>query len=63
MHRPPQEELRAAIGFLLSHEPLAAEYCAEVLRIPVKRATNREIACLKADEVAVILSKPDLCHH
>jgi len=52
--------IHSFFGFLLSHEPLAAEHSAEVLRIPVKRATKREIAYLEADEVAIILSKPDL---
>ncbi len=54
---------RAAIhsffSFLMSHEPLAAGQCAEVLRVPVKRAAKRELAYLEEDEVAAILSTPD----
>ena len=45
--------------FLMCQEPLAAAQCAEVLRIPVKRAKQREIAYLEADEIAAILSQPE----
>jgi len=51
--------IHSFFGFLMGHEPLAAGQCGEVLRIPVKRATQREIAYLEADEVAAILSEPD----
>jgi len=51
--------IHSFFGFLMGHEPLAAAQCAEVLRIPVKRAIKRELAYLDADEVAAILSKPD----
>jgi site-specific recombinase XerD len=51
--------IHSFFAFLMSNEPLAAGQCAEVLRIPVKRAKQREIAYLEADEVAAILSQPD----
>jgi site-specific recombinase XerD len=51
--------IHSFFSFLMSHEPLAAGQCAEVLRIPVKRATKRELAYLEADEVTAILSTPD----
>jgi site-specific recombinase XerD len=51
--------IHSFFGFLMGHEPLVAEQCAEVLRIPVKRGATRELAYLEADEVAAILSEPD----
>ena len=51
--------IHSFFGFLMSHEPLAAGQCAEVLRIPAKRASKRELAYLEIDEVAAILSQPD----
>jgi site-specific recombinase XerD len=51
--------LRSFFGFLMGREPLAAAQCAEVLRIPVKRAAKRELCYLETDEVAAILSQPN----
>jgi site-specific recombinase XerD len=51
--------LRSFFGFLIDREPLAAAQSAEVLRIPAKRAPQRELCYLEADEVAAILSQPD----
>lgn len=51
--------IHSFFSFLISHEPLVAGQCAEVLRIPVKRATKREIAYLEADEITTVLSMPD----
>jgi site-specific recombinase XerD len=51
--------IHSFFSFLMSHEPLAAGQCAEVLRVPVKRAAKRELAYLEDDEVAAILSTPD----
>lgn len=51
--------LRSFFGFLMDGEPTAAAQCAEVLRIPVKRAPQAELCYLEADEVASILSEPD----
>ena len=51
--------LRSFFGFLMGYEPLAAAQCAEVLRIPSKRAVKRELCYLDADEVEGILSQPD----
>lgn len=51
--------LRAFFAFLIDHEPLAARQCAEVLRIPVKRAPQTELCYLEEHEVAAILAQPD----
>src|SRR5258708_7635003 len=45
--------LRSFFGFLIDREPLAAAQSAEVLRIPMKRAHERELCYLEEDEVAV----------
>lgn len=51
--------LRSFFGFLIDREPLAAGQCEEVLRIPVKRARQRELCYLDEHEVAAILAQPD----
>ncbi len=51
--------LRSFFLFVADREPLAAEQCAAVLRIPTKRATRRSITYLDAEEVAAILAQPD----
>ncbi len=51
--------LRSFFAFLIDREPLAAGQCAEVLRIPVKRARQRELCYLEEHEVAAILEQPD----
>src|SRR5947208_11337383 len=51
--------LRSFFGFLIDREPLAAAQSAAVLRIPVKRAHQRELCYLEETEVAAILSQPD----
>ena len=51
--------LRSFFVFVAEHEPLAAAQCAEVLRIPTKRAPQRELAYLETEEVAAILAQPD----
>jgi site-specific recombinase XerD len=51
--------LRSFFGFLIDREPLAAGQCAEVLRIPLKRAHQRELCYLEENEVAAILAQPD----
>ena len=51
--------LRGFFAFLIDREPLAAGQCAEVLRIPAKRATHRELCYLEENEVAAILAQPD----
>jgi site-specific recombinase XerD len=51
--------LRSFFSFVTSREPLAAAQCAEVLRIPSKRAVQRELCYLDVDEVEGILSQPD----
>jgi integrase/recombinase XerC len=51
--------LRSFFAFLIDREPLAAGQCAEVLRIPVKRARQPELCYLEENEVAAILAQPD----
>ena len=40
-------------------EPLALAQCAEILRIPTKKAPTAEVNYLEADEVTAILKQPD----
>jgi site-specific recombinase XerD len=51
--------LRSFFGYLIDREPLAATQSAAVLRIPVKRAQQRELCYLEENEVATILAQPD----
>lgn len=51
--------LHGFFAFLMDREPLAAGQCAEVLRIPSKRAHRRELCYLEEHEVAAILEQPD----
>lgn len=50
--------LRSFFAFVAEREPLAAGQCAEVLRIPTKRATRRTITYLDPEEVKAILAQP-----
>ncbi len=51
--------LRSFFTFLADREPLAAAQCAAVLRIPTKRAPQRELDYLDTEEVTAILAQPD----
>ena len=51
--------LRSFFSFVAEREPLAAGQCAEVLRVPVKRAPCRTITYLDPEEIAAILAQPD----
>jgi len=51
--------LRSFFGFVADREPLAAEHCAAVLRIPTKRGLRHELCYLEMNEVAAILAQPD----
>ena len=51
--------LRSFFRFVAEREPLAAAQCAEVLRIPTKKAPTSEVNYLDADEVTAILRQPD----
>jgi site-specific recombinase XerD len=51
--------LRSFFTFVADREPLAAVQCAEVLRIPTKRAPQRELDYLETEEVSAILAQPD----
>jgi len=51
--------LRSFFRFVAEREPLALAQCAEVLRIPTKKAPISEVNYLDADEVTAILRQPD----
>lgn len=51
--------LRSFFRFVAEREPQVAGQCAEVLRIPTKRAPQPALCYLEEDEVAAILSEPD----
>lgn len=51
--------LRSFFSFVAEREPLAAGHCAEVLRVPIKRAPRRTITYLDPEEVKAILAQPD----
>jgi site-specific recombinase XerD len=51
--------LRSFFRFVADREPLAAAQCAEVLRIPTKKAPQRALSYLDEEEVTVILAQPD----
>lgn len=46
-------------SFVADREPLAIGQCADVLRVPMKRAPSRTINYLEPEEVAAILAQPD----
>jgi site-specific recombinase XerD len=51
--------LRSFFTFVADREPLAMAQCAEVLRIPTKRAPQRALSYLETEEVSAILAQPD----
>lgn len=51
--------LRSFFAFVADRDPAVAAQCAEVLRIPTKRATQHAICALELDEVSAILAQPD----
>ena len=51
--------LRRFFAFVAAREPLLAAHCAEVLRIPTKRAPRRPLRSLEPEEVKAILAQPD----
>jgi site-specific recombinase XerD len=51
--------LRSFFGFVAGREPAAAAQCAEVLRIPTKKAPVHAPSYLDPDEVEAILAQPD----
>ena len=51
--------LRSFFRFVADREPLAFAQCAEILRIPAKKAPTSDVNYLDADEVAAILKQPD----
>lgn len=51
--------LRSFFSFVADREPLAAAQCAEVLRIPTKRAPQPALCHLEDNEVGAILGQPN----
>ena len=51
--------LRSFFGFVAGREPAAVAQCAEVLRIPTKKAPVHAPFYLELDEVEAILAQPD----
>jgi site-specific recombinase XerD len=51
--------LRSFFRFLADRDPLTLGQCAEILRIPTKKAPTSEVNYLDADEVTAILKQPD----
>jgi site-specific recombinase XerD len=51
--------IRSFFSFVAAHEPLAAQQCAEVLRVPFKKASQRALCYLESAEVSALLVQPD----
>ena len=51
--------LRSFFSFVAEHEPRVALQCAEVLRVPFKKAVRRTTLYLESAEVSAILAQPD----
>ena len=51
--------LRSFFLFVADREPTATARCAEVLRIPSKKKTQKAVCYMEPDEVAAILAQPD----
>jgi site-specific recombinase XerD len=51
--------LRSFFDFVAGREPTAIAQCAEILRVPTKRAPIRAPSYLEPDEVKAILAQPD----
>lgn len=51
--------IRSFFLFIADREPRAAKLCAEVLRVPFKRAPKKAMCYLESAEVAAILSQPN----
>ena len=51
--------LRSFFSFVADREPLASAQCAEVLRVPTKKALQRALCYLDEDELTAILAQPE----
>ena len=51
--------LRSFFSFVAGHEPLFAAQCAEILRVPTKRAPRRSIRSMEVEEIEAILAQPN----
>src|ERR1017187_10374860 len=51
--------IRSFFLFVADREPLLAKQCAEVLRVPFKKAPKRALCYLESAEVAALLAQPD----
>jgi site-specific recombinase XerD len=51
--------IRSFFRFVAERDPTATSQCAAILRIPTKKASNREVCYLDEAEVAAILRQPN----
>lgn len=51
--------LHSFFAFLADRDPLAAQQCAAILRIPNKRAPKRTAVYLESDELLAVMDQPD----
>jgi site-specific recombinase XerD len=51
--------VRSFFSFVAGHEPLLAAQCAEILRVPTKRAPRRSIRSMEVEEIEAILAQPN----
>jgi site-specific recombinase XerD len=51
--------LRSFFSFVAGHEPLLLAQCAEILRVPTKRAPHRSIRSMEVEEIEAILAQPN----
>jgi len=51
--------IRSFFSFVAEREPRAARQCAEVLRVPFKRAPRKTMCYLEPEEAAAILAQPN----
>jgi site-specific recombinase XerD len=51
--------LRSFFSFVAGREPLLAAQCAEILRVPTKRAPERSIRSMEVEEIEAILAQPN----
>ena len=51
--------IRSFFSFVADREPLLAKQCADVLRVPFKKAPKRALCYLESAEVSALLSQPN----
>lgn len=50
--------LRSFFSFVAGHEPALAAQCAQILRVPTKRAQRHSIRSMEVEEIEAILAQP-----